>query len=387
MKRIAIAVVLLGVIGAGAWFATHRAPPAAGPAGGKPDRKVPVLVETVEQRDVPIVLEGLGTVTPLATVTMRTQVDGRLESVAFKEGAPVKKGDLLAQVDPRPFRIAVAQSTATLERDLAAQRNAKLQLERYKGLREQNLVPQQQVDDQQTLFDQSSATVGIDQAVVENAKLQLEYSRIVSPIDGLAGIRQVDQGNVVHQSDVNGIVVLTQISPIAVIFTLPQDDLVRISKAFSAAPRQVEAWSRDGQTKLAGGELKVIDNQINANTATIRLKATFENADHALWPNQFVKARLHVESMQSAVVVSAAAIQRGQQGTFVYVVTPENTAQLKPVEVDTVEGTVAVIKRGLAAGETVVIDGQSQLKPGSPVDARKDASAKKKQVADARSAP
>jgi membrane fusion protein, multidrug efflux system len=380
MTRVTYTVVLMGLMAG----CSRSAPTAA-----KPERKVPVLVETVEQRDLPIVLEGLGTVTPLATVTMRTQVDGRLESVAFKEGAPVKKGDLLAQVDPRPFRIAVAQTTATLERDLAAQRNAKLQLERYKGLREQNLVPQQQVDDQQTLFDQASATVGIDQAVAENAKLQLEYSRIVSPIDGLAGIRQVDQGNVVHQTDANGIVVLTQISPIAVIFTLPQDDLARITKAFVGQnePRQVEAWSRDGQTKLASGELKVIDNQINANTATIRLKATFENSDHALWPNQFVKARLHVESMQNAVVVSAAAIQRGQQGTFVYVVTPENTAQLKPVEVDTVEGAVAVIKRGLTAGETVVIDGQSQLKPGSAVDARKDAAAKKKQVADARSAP
>lgn len=385
MKRVVIAVVVIAALGAGGfWFVKQRQ--AAAPVAAKPERKVPVLVETAELRDVPIVIEGLGTVTPLASVSIHTQVDGRLDSVSFKEGAPVKKGEVIAQIDPRPFRIAVAQTQATLERDLATQRNAKLALERLTGLRAQNLVPQQQVDDQQTLFDSATGTVGIDQALADNAKLQLEYSRIVSPIDALAGIRAVDPGNLVHQSDPTGIVVLTQISPISVIFTLPQDDLERVARAFSDAPRTVEAWSRDGLTKLATGELKVIDNQITAATATIRLKATFENADRALWPNQFVKARLHVESKAQVLVVSAAAVQRGQQGAFVYVVTPENTVQLKPVEVDAIEGTVAMIRKGISAGETVVVDGQAQLKPGASVDPRKDAP-KVKKVADARSAP
>jgi multidrug efflux system membrane fusion protein len=385
MKRVVIAVVVVAALGAGGfWFFKLRQ--AAAPVAAKPERKVPVLVETAELRDVPIVIEGLGTVTPLASVSIHTQVDGRLDSVSFKEGAPVKKGEVIAQIDPRPFRIAVAQTQATLERDLATQRNAKLALERLTGLRAQNLVPQQQVDDQQTLFDSATGTVGIDQALTDNARLQLEYSRIVSPIDALAGIRAVDPGNLVHQSDPTGIVVLTQISPISVIFTLPQDDLERVTHAFSDAPRTVEAWSRDGLTKLATGELKVIDNQITAATATIRLKATFENADRALWPNQFVKARLHVESKAQVLVVSAAAVQRGQQGAFVYVVTPENTVQLKPVEVDAIEGTVAMIRKGLAAGETVVVDGQAQLKPGASVDPRRDAP-KVKKVADARSAP
>jgi multidrug efflux system membrane fusion protein len=224
-KKIVLVVLGLALVGGVVWFFKSRAQASAqataAAAKAQSERKVPVLVETVIQRDLPIVLEGLGTVTPLATVTVRTQVDGRLDSVPFKEGAPVKKGDLLAQIDPRPFRIAVAQTSATLERDQAQLRNARLMLERYASLRKQDLVPQQQVDDQQTVVDQVSATLGIDQAVLDNAKLQLEYSRILSPIDGIAGIRQVDQGNLVHQADPTGIVVLAQLDPIAVIFSLP----------------------------------------------------------------------------------------------------------------------------------------------------------------------
>ncbi|MBL9039611.1 MAG: efflux RND transporter periplasmic adaptor subunit [Archangium sp.] len=382
IKRIVIAVIALSVIGVVALRLRESSGDGASAKGAAPERKVPVQVEAAVKRDVPIILEGLGTVTPLATVTVRSRVDGQLESLSFTEGGPVKRGQLLAQIDPRPYRIAVAQSSATLERDLAQQRNLKLTLERFTDLRRQNLVPQQQVDDQQTLVDQAGATVGMDQAAVDNAKLQLDYTRITSPIDGIAGIRQIDPGNLVRASDATGLVVLTQLDPISVVFTLAQDELSRVSNAFSQGPRQVEAWSRDGRTLLATGELKVIDNQINLTTASLRLRAQFDNSDRALWPNQFVKARLHVESKQNALVVSASAVQRGQQGTFVYVVGADRTAQLKPVEVDFIEGSVAVLKSGIAPGELVVIDGQAQLKPGAAVDPRQAGGGK--QVADAR---
>jgi len=367
-------IVLLGVLGGAGLFFTRKKDgggPGAGPAGAKGgDRKVPVLVEAAAKRDVPIVLEGLGTVTPLATVQVRSQVDGRLQSVAFKEGALVHKGDVLAQIDPRPFQISVAQTAATLARDQAQLRNAKLMLERTKQLRAENLVAQQAVDDQQTQVDQLEATIGIDQAVNDNAKLQLEWSRIVAQTDGVTGIRQIDPGNLVRASDATGLVVLTQLDPISIVFTVPQDELDRLQTATSAASLQVEAWSRDGHTLLGQGMLTVIDNQINTSTGTIRLKAIFPNPRRALWPNQFVKARLAVAQKNDALVIAAAAIQRGPQGTFVYVATADNTAQLRPVEVDIIEGSVAVLRSGLTAGESVITDGQSQLKPGSLIDPR-----------------
>jgi multidrug efflux system membrane fusion protein len=368
-KWVLLVIVLLVAAG-GAWFATHR-PEAGGPPGGKPgDRKVPVLVEAAAQRDVPIVLEGLGTVTPLATVQVKAQVDGRLQSVAFKEGAVVHKGELLAQLDPRPFQIAVAQTAATLARDQAQLRNLKLTLERSRQLKEQNLVPQQQVDDQQTQVDSAEATVGIDQAANDNARLQLEYSRIVANIDGVAGIRQIDPGNLVKATDTLGLVVLTQLDPITVVFTVPQDELARVQRASAAGSLSVEAWARDGQSKLATGTLTVIDNQVSATTATVRLKATFENPTRALWPNEFVKARLAVEQRKDAVVIPAAAIQRGPQGTFVYLAGADDTAQVRPIEVDLIEGAQAILRSGVKVGERVITDGQSQLKPGAAIDAR-----------------
>jgi multidrug efflux system membrane fusion protein len=329
-----------------------------------------VLVEAAAQRDVPIVLEGLGTVTPLATVQVKAQVDGRLQSVAFKEGAVVHKGELLAQLDPRPFQIAVAQTAATLARDQAQLRNLKLTLERSRQLKEQNLVPQQQVDDQQTQVDSAEATVGIDQAANDNARLQLEYSRIVANIDGVAGIRQIDPGNLVKATDTLGLVVLTQLDPITVVFTVPQDELARVQRASAAGSLSVEAWARDGQSKLATGTLTVIDNQVSATTATVRLKATFENPTRALWPNEFVKARLAVEQRKDAVVIPAAAIQRGPQGTFVYLAGADDTAQVRPIEVDLIEGAQAILRSGVKVGERVITDGQSQLKPGAAIDAR-----------------
>ena len=233
---------------------------AAGPGGpGGPARKVPVLVEAAATRDVPVTLEGLGTVTALATVTVKSQVDGRLVGVTFTEGGLVKKGEPLAQIDPRPFQIAVAQTSATLARDQASLRNARLTLGRSQQLLEQKLVPQQQVDDQQTAVDQLAATVAMDQAALDSARLQLEWSRVLSPLDGVAGLRQVDPGNLVHPTDQTGLVVLTQLDPIAVVFTLPQDELARVQRAMAEGPVPVEAWSRDGRVRLGVGTMAVVE--------------------------------------------------------------------------------------------------------------------------------
>ena len=362
-------VGLLLVAGLG-WrvLGSRGAGSAKGP--GAEARPVPVAVASVTQRDVPIYLEGLGTVVALATVTVKSQVDGRLDAVHFVEGQRVKKGEVIAQVDPRPFQAQLHQMEATLARDQAQLRNARLNLERYRDLRKQNLIAQQQVDDQQTQADQFAATVGIDQAQVETARLNLDYARIVSPIDGVTGIRQVDPGNLVHASDANGIVVITQLDPIGVLFTLPQDDLPRVSKALAEGPLTVEALSRDGNAKLGTGNVLLVDNQINQTTATIRLKAVFPNPDNALWPNQFVKARLLLTIRTGALVVPTPAIQRGPKGTFVYVVGPGNTVVVRPVELDSTEGSLAIVAKGVTVGEQVVVDGQNQIRPGSLVQPR-----------------
>ncbi len=362
-RRFGVAVALVAVVGLGCARGASDAAPGkasadgkrgAGPSAG--ERKVPVLFETVARRDVPVVLEGLGTATPMATVAVRAQVDGPLMSVAFQEGAVVKKGQLLAQIDPRPYINSVAQTAATMARDAAQLQNAKLTLDRDLQLREQNLVAQQVVDDQRALVAQNEATLGMSKAANDAAKLQLEYSHVVAPIEGVAGLRQVDPGNMVRAVDATPLVVLTQLDPMAVVFTVPQDEVARIQAAFSRGALAVEVWSRDGRVRLG--------------TGTLKLKALFGNPQRALWPNQFVKARLTVEIKKDALVVAAAAIQRGPQGTFVYVVGADETVQARPVEVDLIEGALAVMNAGLAEGERVVVDGQSQLKPGAVVDAR-----------------
>ena len=367
-------LILLGVaiLGGVAWFLRGRMGPAAtGPApAASADRVVPVQTMPVVQRDVPVYLEGLGNVVPIASVQVRTQVDGRLDSVAFKEGQNVKRGDLLAQVDPRPFMIQLHNAQAALTKDSAQLRNGQLNLERYKTLRQQNLIPQQQVDDQQTLADQYVGAVATDQAAVESAKLNLDYARIVSPIDGVVGVRQVDPGNLVHASDATGIVVVTQLDPIAVLFTLPQDDLAAVSTEMAKGTLVVDAMSREGDKKLSSGKLTVIDNQINTTTATIRLKATFENPNRILWPNAFVKARITLSTRKGAIVVPAPAVQRGPQGIFAYVAAPDKTAQMRPIEVDITVGDLTIVTKGLQPGEQVVTDGQAQLRPGAKIAPR-----------------
>jgi multidrug efflux system membrane fusion protein len=357
----AAAAALVGVRARG----TKAAPPAAPDA-----RPVPVTFVTASSRDVPIYLDGLGNAMPLATVTVRSQVDGRLDKVLFREGQEVKKGELLAQIDPRPFSIQLHQAEAALAKDTAQLNNAQVNLDRYEALVQQKLVAQQQVDDQRALRDQYAASAKADQAQVENARLQLDYAQLKSPIDGITGVRQIDPGNLVHAADTSGIVVVTQLDPIAVIFTLPQDDLGEVAQAMAQGPVDVEAYGRDGTDPLARGKLLLIDNQVNQQTATIKLKASFPNASHALWPNAFVKARLLLATRKQATVVAASAVQRGPQGSFVYVVGNDQTASMRPVEVDVVQGQVALIKKGIAPGEKVVIEGQNQLKPGGKVAPR-----------------
>jgi multidrug efflux system membrane fusion protein len=329
-----------------------------------------VLLAPVVKKDFPIYLDGLGTAVPVFTVTVHSQVDGRLDSVAFKEGQFMHKGDLLAQIDPRPFAIQLHTAEAAVARDAAQAREGRLNLDRYQTLRKENLVPQQQVDDQQALVDQYDATVRSDQAQIESARLNLDYAHIISPIDGVTGVRLIDPGNIVHAADTTGIVVITQLDPMSVILTLPEDDLPRISEKFGQGGLAVEAYSRDGLLKLGVGKLSLIDNEINQTTATIRLRAIFDNPKSALWPNEFVKARLLLTMQKDAIVVPAAAIQRGPLGTFVYVVGSDNTASTETVEIDSIQGESAIVSKGLSPGQLVVTDGQNQIRPGSKVSSR-----------------
>lgn len=377
MRRIVLVLVVLALAGGGGWFLWQRAgakkaEDASGSHGGlgkaaEPARPTPVLTAKVAQRDMPVTLEGIGTVAAYYLVTVKTQVDGRLIDMPFHEGQAVKKGDLLAQIDPRPFTIQLHQAEAVHARDVAQLKNAKVNLARYSELRKQNLVASQQVTDQLTQVEQLEAQVRADQATEESAKLLLDYAKIVSPMDGVTGVRLVDPGNIVHPSDQTGIVVVTQLDPIAVLFTLPEDELAAIQRGMAAGPLTVDAYSRDGLTKLATGKLEVVDNQINQATATARLKAIFANPEHTLWPNQFVKARVQVAMRAQATVIPAVAVQHGPKGTFVYVVGADMTAQVRPVEVQALEADEAILSKGLEVGEQIVVDGQSRLKPGSKV--------------------
>ncbi len=334
-------------------------------------RVVPVVVAAVERRDVPVWLEGLGSVIAFRTVTVKTQVDGRLDKVYFREGQAVRHGDSLAQIDPRPFEVQLHQAEGALARDRAILHDAQVNLERFIALRERKLVSQQQVDDQRAQAGQYEGAVRIDEAQAESAKLNLDYAHINSPIDGVTGVRLVDQGNVVHPGDASGIVVVTQLDPIAVLFTLPQDDLPSVMRELRARALPVEVYSRDGATRLGAGELALVDNQINQTTATMRLKAVLPNPERMLWPNQFVKARLLLTTRKGAVVVPATVVQRGPKGTFAYVVRPDQTVDARPVEMAATVGEEAIVARGLEVGETVVVDGQNQLKPGAKVQPRK----------------
>ena len=373
-RRILIVVVAAALIAGVAWFVHSRTvKQAAGAARDQAqaaNRQVPVIAAAVQKRDVPIFLDGLGSVAAFKTVTVRSQVDGRLDQVLFREGQAVHAGDLIARIDPRPFQNQLHQAEGALARDGAQLKAAQLNLERYKNLVQQKLIAQQQSDDQAALVGQLEGAVQVDRATIDVARLNLDYANIKAPIDGVTGVRIVDPGNLVRAADATGLVVLAQLDPISVIFSLPQDELPRVMQQLAAGQLPVEAWSRDGGQKLASGKLALIDNQINAATATLRLKAVFPNPQRLLWPNQFVKARLLLTTRKDALVVPATVPQRGPEGTYAYVIQPDQTVQPRPIEVEITEGDLAVISRGLSEGEQVVADGQSQLRAGARVAPR-----------------
>ena len=330
---------------------------------------VPVITAVVVQKDLPIYLEGLGTVVAFNTVTVKSRVDGQLISVAFREGQEVRQGDLLAQVDPRPFEIQVKQAEAALAKDQAQATQARLLLTRNEALRKENLIAQEQLDEQRAMVAQLEAAVQADHAQVDNAKLQLSYSRITSPLNGRTGLRQVDPGNMIHANDPNGMVVITQLDPIAVLVTLPQDDLAAINQEMSQHPLSAQALSRDGRNDLGTGEVSLVDNLINPTAGTLKLKAVFPNPKRALWPNLFVKVRVQLSTRKGALVVPASAVQNGPNGTFVYVVKPDQTVDARPVTAAN-SGDNAVIDAGLRVGEVVVSEGQFKLRPGIRVDTK-----------------
>ncbi len=328
----------------------------------------PVHVATATQGDMPVVLTALGTVTPLATVTVQTQLSGTLQTVAFQEGQMVKKGDLLAQIDPRPYQISLENAEGALARDKALLATARLDLKRYQTLLAQDSIASQQVDTQASLVQQYEGTVKSDQANIDTYKLDLIYARITSPVDGRVGLRQVDPGNYVTPNLTNGIVVITQLQPISVIFTTSEDNLPQIMKQVqTGAKLSVTAYDRSNTTSLAGGTLETLDNQIDTTTGTLKLRAMFNNESNLLFPNQFVNARLLVDTIHDAVIVPTSAVLNGSMGQFVYVVKPDNTVTVRPVKTGPVDGERTSIASGLQAGERVVIDGSDRLKEGAAI--------------------
>ena len=337
-------------------------------AGAPAQRPATVVAQPARAGDIGVYLDGIGTVTARATVTVHTRVDGQLMAVHFREGQTVASGDLLAEIDPRPFQVQLAQAEGQLARDQALLANAKVDLQRYRQLFADDSIAKQQLDTQQSLVRQFEAALEIDQSQIDSARLNLTYSRITAPVGGRIGLRLVDVGNIVRTTDTSGLAVVTELQPIDVVFTVPEDELPPLmAKVRGGAPIAVEAYDREGTRRLATGRLLSVDNAIDPSTGTVRVKAEFPNADDALFPNQFVNARLELEVRQGATLVPDTAVQRGTRGTFVYVVKDDHTADVRPVTVGVTEGGETSIDAGLTPGELVVVDGADLLRPGSPV--------------------
>jgi multidrug efflux system membrane fusion protein len=338
-------------------------------------RAISVAIAPVQKQDVPVYLTGLGTVTAFNTANIKSRVDGQIMKVNFREGQDVREGDLLIEIDARPYQVQLEQMQAQLFKDQATLRDAKLNLDRYTALIPSGSIAQQQVDTQKSTVDQLEGQVRTDQAQIDNAKLQIVYCHITAPFDGRVGLRQVDPGNIIHAADTNPMLILTQLRPIAVIFTLTEDVLPTVSQHMSHGTLEVDAFSRDDQTKLATGKLLTIDNQIDTTTGTAKLKAVFDNKDNKLWPNQFVNADLLLETRKNSTTVPTAAILRGPQGTFVYAVNADKTVKDKAVTVSLTQGDTTVITDGVNPGDTVVTDGQDKLQTGSHIEPRSTAPA------------
>ena len=356
---IALVVVVFAV-----WRGRARSPAPRDRAA----RVVSVVTVPARNGDMPVYLDGLGTVTAISTVTVRSRVDGQLVSLGYREGQLVRQGDLLAQIDPRPFQVALQQQEGEYAKDEAALKNARLDLKRYEALIAQDAVPRQQLDTQQATVNQLEATLKTDAAQVANARLNLTYSRITSPITGRVGLRLVDAGNMVHASDPGGLLVITQLQPIAVVFTLPADQLQPVMAGMARGNHlRVEAWDRDRKKMLDVGTLEAVDNQVDETTGTVRLKGVFSNEGYGLFSNQFVNARILVDTLHGSVIIPTAALQRSPQGTYIWVVKPDSSADMRTVEVAHTEGEDTAVQSGVAAGEPVVTDGVDNLQPGAKV--------------------
>lgn len=330
-----------------------------------------IVPETVGKGDIGISLNALGTVTSLATVTIRTQISGYLMKIDFKEGQDVKKGDLLAEIDSRPYEATLAQAKGQLARDEALLKGAQVDLTRYQGLAAQNAVPHQTLDTQVALVAQDQGTVEADRGTVKSAEVNLQYCRILSPLDGRVGLRQVDQGNYVTPGDANGLVVITQLQPISVLFTVPEDNLQAISKRLQdGAVLPATAYDRSGANKIADGTLQTFDSQIDPTTGTIKLRAQFPNESRSLYPNQFVNVRLLIDTHKDVTTMSTAGIQRGVPGTFVYLINTDNTVSVRQVQLGVTDGDHVEVRSGLAPGDRIVIDGADKLRDGAKINIR-----------------
>jgi multidrug efflux system membrane fusion protein len=330
---------------------------------------VPVVVATAARGDLPVYLDGLGTVTAFNTVTIRSRVDGQIVKINFTEGQMVREGDALVEIDPRPYQVLLEQAEGQLAKDQAQLRDVQVDYERYQLLFKEGVIPKQQVDTQQAQVGQYEGAIKADQGTIDNAKLQIVYSHITAPISGRVGLRLVDIGNIVHAADTTGLVVITQLQPIAVIFSLPQDQLSQVMGKLHGSQLPVEAYDRDDATKVASGKLLTIDNQIDTTTGTYKLKAVFDNEKNNLFPNQFVNVHLLVDTKHNVTVVPSAAIQRGPQGTYVYLVQKDNTVKIRPVTLALSSSGSVGISSGLQAGDGVVVDGQDKLQDGSMIEA------------------